>query len=263
MRTTSVLVLVLAGCPGPAALDAGPDAARLDAPTFDAFDAPSDVAGDAPDAPIDAPLAMRDAPLDAPLDTPLDGGRDTGVDAPILRDAGADGGVDAGGGSTIVQCAPPIPAGASSGLVCSAGFWPGFQFEITADRHLIGLGVQGAVDGSMPASVHATLFRIAGPGATPMLADPGSVVTRQLITLPNGTPMIGTASADVILPPGWYALVVGTGAHGATATSATLPSGGGGGCTSTPGSGFPFTVRLMDGMYILQGASPHLFVVLE
>jgi hypothetical protein len=85
-----------------------------------------------------------------------------------------------------------------------------------------------------------------------------------LVTLPGGSvsPVV-TAPVDAPLDPGWYALVVGTGAHGASATTASLPSGGDRGCVAAPGSGFPFSIRQSDGMLILQAAMPHLFVVLE
>jgi hypothetical protein len=74
-----------------------------------------------------------------------------------------------------------------------------------------------------------------------------------------GVPIVSAGPLDIMLPPGWYAVVFGTGAFGGTATG-TIPSGGGAGCISSPGSSYPFTIRQSDGMFILQGAQPHFFV---
>jgi hypothetical protein len=167
---------------------------------------------------------------------------------------------DAGWNNTIA-CAPPVGS-SSTGLACSPEFWPGFQFKISVNSHLVGLGIQGSAKGST-GSVHATVYRLTGPNNAPVLDNPSAVVVRTLVTLPGGTPAIGAASVNASLTPGWYALVVGTGAYGATASEATVPSGGTSGCTSNPDSGFPFTIRMSDKNYSTQAASPHLFVAIE
>jgi hypothetical protein len=262
MRSTLALVALIAlaaGCARPERADAGADAPRpVDAPSADAgLDARALDAPTATDTGTDARVTVE-AP-DAARDGGLDAGRDTGG---ASTDAGSDaGGTDAGTG--ILACAPEVPPGASAGLVCSAMFWPGFQFQVTTATRLLAVGVQGHSDG--PAgSVHASVYRLTAMGAAPNLADPGALLARTLISLPGGSasPVVA-APVDAAVGPGWYALVVGTGAHGASATSATIPSGGDRGCVSAPGSGFPFSIRQSDGMLILQAAMPHLFVVLE
>lgn len=251
------LVLVGAGCARQERpVDAGPDAPGPDTP---AIDAP-------PDVPADSSVAdaRGDALLDAPTDARPDARSETGADAGV--DAGRDAGRDAPtdtGTSSLVACAPEVPPGSSAGLVVSAMFWPGFQFQVTTAARLAAIGVQGHADAAA-GSIHASVVRLGGPGAPPDLVDPADLVTRTLVSLPGGTvsPVI-TTPVDAPLAPGWYALVVGTGAHGASAASASLPSGGDRGCISAPGSGFPFSIRQSDGMLILQAAMPHLFVVLE
>lgn len=268
MRVLVCCALVVAGCGRGGAVDAGLDAgltrdvpAPLDVPGADVMDAPVDTRV-VPDAPgTDAPTAL-DAPSDVPVDAPADVPTDAPADAPVDAST-TDAGSDAGAGG-IVACAPVVPSGASSGLVCNDTFWPGFQFEVRATAHLFAVGVQGHVDASVDGTVHVTVYRLTGSGVAPDVAAPSAVVAPTLIALPGGIDSaVVPAPADAVLDPGWYALVVGTGAYGATATSATIPSGGGSGCISLPGSGYPFTIRRTDGSYILQGASPHLFVGLD
>lgn len=264
MRAAILVALAFAmvGCPGTGpAVDAGRDAGALDA----SLDAPRD--GGAGDAPMGT-----DAPLDAPRDAGLDARVDGGIDAPSTPDGGIDAGTDVGGpdapapidsgtdaptSGTVITCAPVVPPAASGGLACDATFWPGFQFDVAADSHLIGVGVQGSGDGS----IHVSIVRVASAGATPMIDDPGSIAAQSLLPLVPGAPVVRTVSMDAILTTGRYALVVGTGAFGATASSASIPSGGPSGCTIS--GGFPYTLRTTDDAYIAQGASPHMFVVFE
>ena len=234
-----------------AARDTGPG----DAGNSDAAGEPSDAAtsdmgardGSVADAGRDGSLA--DAGRDA-------GARDVGTDAP--RDAAA---VDGGALGRLIQCAPPVPAGPGSGIVFSSNIWSGFRFELTSATHVTRIGLQIAPDSA--GSIFGAIVRLSGSSDTP--DDPAlggaDVVMRTLFSVPASpsAPVIGAGALDVMLPAGWYAVVFGSGAFGATATG-TVPSGGGTGCVSSPGSSYPFSIRQSDGMFILQGAEPHFFV---
>lgn len=214
--------------------------------------------------------AARDAPV---LDgATSDGALDAGVlDAGVL-DAGAlDAGVidagapDASVPTTRLECAVPVPAGPGSGIVLSSNIWSGFRFEITGGARIVGLGLEFTPEPG-PGTVFGALVRLTGASDVP--DDPAlggsDVLDVRSISVPStgGAPVVAQAALDVLATPGWYAVVFGTGAFGATLTGGTIPSGGGGGCRALPGSGYPFSLRQSDGMFILQGAEPHMFVEL-
>jgi predicted DsbA family dithiol-disulfide isomerase len=111
-------------------------------------------------------------------------------------------------------------------------------------------------------TVFGALLRLTGPSDGPDAPDlTGSdVLGTTLVTVLGGASST-TVSAPItaVLSPGWYAAIFGTGAFGATLSTATIHSNsGGGGCGS--GYGFPITIRQSDGMLILQGATPHFQV---
>ena len=246
------------------ARDAGDesDAASADAPDMDAPDAVRPDSGRRdtdlnPDAALDA-STPRDAGMDAP--STMDAARPdaAGLDAPTpMRDA-ASTGSDTGPRGTVIECAPVVPSGASAGLVFSRMFWPGFRFEVTASTRATRLGLQIAPERA--GVVQAAIVRLTGPSDAPDVADlsGADVALRADLAMPaSATALVLGVDVDVALTPGWYALVFGT-----TDVGGSLPSAGGRGCISSPGSSFPFSIRQSDGMLILQGAEPHLFVEL-
>lgn len=288
MRATAVLFAfgtLLHACADEAPfhdVDLGPDAGRDVTAPQDVFDAAPDLSVDASvDVARDVTaLDFADATRDAQPDSATDGvARDVMPDvAPdaatdvattdVVDGAATDGAApdadasagDAGAERTLA-CVDIVAPEASAGLALDARFWPGFRFELTGSEavQLVAVGLEASVSGG---SLHASLVRLTGPSDTPDLPDLTSsdVVARTLIEFPSGGGrVIQSAPLMATLTPGWYALVFGTGAFGATATSASIPSAGGSGC-SLPGSSFPFTIRQSDGMFILQGASPRMFV---
>jgi hypothetical protein len=249
---------LVAGCSCGRDRPPGSDAGRADAGGFDApsFDAP--VPGDGG---TDAASDAADAPA---IDAPVDGGRDAPpVDAPAI-DAGADGGTDAPVASTLIECMPPVPPGATAGIVFSPMFWSGFRFQITAagGSRIVRAGLQVRPEPG-PGTAFAGLVRLTDMNDVP--DDPAlrgaDVLDVETIALPaSATSVIVEAAFDIPVPPGWYAVVFGTGAFGATLPSGSIPSAGGGGCRLLPSGTYPFTIRQSDGMFILQGAEPHMFV---
>jgi len=152
----------------------------------------------------------------------------------------------------------PVGPGASAGLLFPSNLWPGYRFQLTSPARVRRVGVELTPDGA--STVSAAIVALTGPSDTP--DDPalggGDVLVRADVSVPAASrPIVVGGDLDASLGAGWYALVFST-----TTTGGTLPSGGGRGCVSTPASGYPFTIRQSDGMFILQGAQPHLFVEL-
>jgi hypothetical protein len=241
----------------------GRDAGSANASDMDAPDAARPDSGRRdtdlnPDAALDA-SAPRDAGMDAP--SAMDAARpDAAVlDAPTPTRDAPSAGSDTGPRGTVIECAPIVPSGASAGLVFSRMFWPGFRFEVTASTRARRVGLQIAPDRT--GVVQAALVRLTGPSDGPDVADlsGADVVARADLAMPaSATALVLGVDVDVALTPGWYALVFGT-----TDVGGSLPSAGGRGCISSPGSSFPFSIRQSDGVLILQGAEPHLFVELS
>lgn len=242
------------------------DVASEDASDLDATDSARPDSGRRdtdlnPDAALDA-STPRDAAMDAP--SAMDAARPdaaasdaAATDAP-MRDAPSPG-TDTGPRGTTIECAPVVPSSASSGLVFSRMFWPGFRFEVTSSAHASRVGLQITPDRT--GVVQAALVRLTGPSDGPDVADlsGADVLARADVAMPaSATAIVVSADVDVALTPGWYALVFGT-----TDVGGSIPSAGGRGCVSSPGSSFPFSIRQSDGTLILQGAEPHLFVELS
>jgi hypothetical protein len=216
------------------------DAASIDAPARDVFDGPDSGRTDT-DLNPDAARLLTDAGADAPS-----------IDASRAPDARST--IDAFAASRTLACSPIVPPDASSGIVFSTNFWPGFRFQVSSATRARRVGLQLAPDRA--GTFFAAIVRLSSESDTPDAADLSGtdVVARIDVSTPAAArAIVVDAPADVALDAGWYALVFGTDAVGGT-----LPSAGGGGCTS--GSGFPFSIRQTDGMLILQGAEPHLFV---
>lgn len=244
-RAPSLLfVLFLAACderraPRDAFVESD-DAPSMDAPSSDVFDGPDSGRTDT-DLNPDASRPPTDAGSDAPS-----------IDASRAPDAPS--GLDAFATSRTLACSPIVPPEASAGMVFSTNFWPGFRFQVTSATRARRVGLQLAPERA--GSFFGAIVRLSSESDTPDAADltGTDVVARIDLSMPAAArAIVVDAPADVALEPGWYALVFGTDAVGGT-----LPSAGGGGCTS--GSGFPFSIRQSDGMLILQGAEPHLFV---
>lgn len=260
-----------AGTSDTAALDGSGDATSTDAAS-DTRDVDARTDARTSDASSDAGPPRIDAPtLDAGRDAPaLDAGRadagpaDAGAVDAGTSDAGAS---DAGPAGTLIQCTPPIPPGATAGILFSPNFWSGFRFDIPGPvpARVTRVGIQLTPEPG-PGTIFAALVRLTDANDFP--DDPalggGDVLTVVSIAVPAtaGTSVVVSATLDQTLAPGWYAVVYGTGAFGATLASGNIPSAGGGGCRSLGAGRFPFTIRQSDGMFILQGAEPHMFVEL-
>lgn len=253
MRTRCLAaLLLLMGCDaGGEAADGGVDASvRRDAGSF-RFDAGRRDAG--ADGGVDA-----GPPADAAV--AIDGGADASPPDAGEADAASDASAADAGTAVAFMCAEPLlPNEASSGMVLSESFWPGFRFEVPPGESVVATSIGLTIDSS-GGSIFGAIVELTCPTDGPDAADlSGSdVVVITPIALASGNATVA-APIDVVLDPGWYAAVYGTGAFGATLDSATIYSNSGaGGCGS--GFGFPFTLRQTDGSLIPQAATPHLVV---
>ena len=236
------------------------DAPSMDAPAPDAPERPDSGRRDTdlnPDAALDAAVIVTpDAGMDASVS--IDAARTPDA---FTRDAPAsstDANSDTGVATRTLACAPIVPPEATAGMVFSTMFWPGFRFEATTATRATRVGLQLAPERA--GTFFAAIVRLTGPSDTPDASDlsGADVVARVDLSMPAAPrAIVVDAPVDVPLTAGWYALVFGTDAVGGT-----LPSNGGSGCVSVPGT-FPFSIRQSDGMFILQGAEPHLFVQLS
>lgn len=229
-------------------LDGGSDLGPYDS----GGDTPPDIGIDSPTSDLGADAATADAGRDAGS---VDAGHDAGV-----TDAGPR--VDAG--TTTIECVPVVPPNElNSGIVLSPGFWSGFRFQITSARTAtsIGLNVQneGAAGGTVFGAIIALTDMSDMPDSAALTTSDVLVTTTFALGAPGASHTV-SGTISTALAPGWYAVMFGLGAFGATGTSGSIHSNsGGGGCTS--GGGYPFTIRQSDGMFILQGATPNFFIV--
>jgi len=105
----------------------------------------------------------------------------------------------------------------SQGVSISTKFWPGWRFEVPADYDLrvrtIGCNSAGG-----SGTAFAALVAITGPDAMPApldLTGTDLVAAPTVFDVPAGSGDI-RVPVDVTLGAGWYALVFGTGAFGAS-----------------------------------------------
>lgn len=263
------LLAIVSGCSsrgsvGGGGRDAGPgrDAGMMDAsaPVDAGSDASVTDAGATDGGARDAG-ATDAAPFDA---GPMDAGpADAGLSDAGPPDAGPPDSGPPVGTPASYQCVPAVAGNEmNAGIVLSSGFWSGFRFEVPGGADVTTTSMQVNLKSNDAGTVFGALVRLTDRNDRPDAADLTSsdVLATTTLTVPGGSAST-TVSAPVtaVLPPGWYAAIFGTGAFGTSLTRATIHSNsGGGGCGS--GYGFPFTIRQSDGMFILQGASPHFQV---
>ena len=150
------------------------------------------------------------------------------------------------------------PGLANGGIGVSDTFFPGHTFRLTQRAHISAVGTQ--LSSFNAVSVFAGLYRIGTPVSPADVVNDSNLVAVTLLDVPAGgvaTEVSGTM--DVDLDPGWYALIIGQGRHGATATNFNVtlkPSGN----PSAPQSWGPYSVNTSSGQLVLQGTTARLFV---
>lgn len=159
-----------------------------------------------------------------------------------------------GDGYTLFETAlsPPAPLGSGGSTSVSSGFYSGVNFEVAEPTRLSKVG--GYFTGGS-GSIFAAVFQASGFGTvpTPPNLTGADVLGTTLISLPPGA---GNASGDLdlVLQPGWYGLVFGTGRFGATASSTGLRDTG-----KANGFWSPYSIRQSDGMRFFQASKTRIF----
>ncbi len=169
--------------------------------------------------------------------------------------------------TSIIQCMPPVPPGSHFGIELTSNVWSGFRFQIVSPKgaRLSRVGLQLKPEPG-PGTIFAAFVRLSDSSDFP--DDPAlggtDVIMVATISVPatDGSSVVVSSTIDPMLAPGWYAVVFGTGAFGATLANGGIPSAGGAGCLALPIPDSPFSIRQSDGLFILQGAEPHMFVEL-
>jgi hypothetical protein len=250
--------LIAAGCTDEAADSPPADAAE-------SLDSAADVAsGKSQPAFLDA--AVDTAAVDAAA---VDGGVNV-ADAAVLDGAT----VDAIAANDVLSCAPlPMKLQCSpeyqhnentSGLSIYAGAPAGWKFEVKGDcpRTLTRLGLNIRNGSETEGSIFGLVAALPANDNRPIdpTRFPASVLKTVLLPLSPYSSGSKTVSAEVSveLTPGWYEVVFGVGAYGATATSSTVHSGATGSCTDN--NTHPFTIKTQEQEVILQGIGPYMFV---
>lgn len=163
-----------------------------------------------------------------------------------------------------VECSPEFQHNENTvGLFVAPGSPIGWKFEVKGDcpRTLTRLGLNIRNGNEVEGSVFGSIVALKKDDSRPLdpAKSPASVLKTVLLPLAPYSSGSKTVSAEVsiTLVPGWYEVVFGVSALGATSTSATVHSGNTQSCSNHT---HPFTIKTQNDTIILQGVGPHLFV---
>lgn len=175
------------------------------------------------------------------------------IPAGILAAPAAAGGLD----PLLFESRPP---GANPGAAAiSNQIFPGHSFRLEQRAHVTALGAHlvGAVQA--PGSVFAALYRIGTQDAAPGVINDHNLVATTLLEVVSNQPDDIYGTVDVTLEPGWYALIVGTGRHGASAGAlqVRMPAAA---SQTTPRSWGPYSVNAGTGAASLNAARTRFMV---
>ena len=127
-------------------------------------------------------------------------------------------GATAGEPATLLfasTCVPAVEPGGGLGITSTA--FPGHTFRLTEPAHVTALG--GRLTGSSGRSVFAALYRVDTPWTPPDVPGDSRLLASTLLVPASNAVQDVSGPVDLILEPGWYAIVLGLDRHGATATS--------------------------------------------
>lgn len=127
-------------------------------------------------------------------------------------------GATAGEPATLLFASTGVPAvepGGGLGITSTA--FPGHTFRLTEPAHVTALG--GRLTGSSGRSVFAALYRVDTPWTPPDVPGDSRLLASTLLVPASNAVQDVSGPVDLILEPGWYAIVLGLDRHGATATS--------------------------------------------
>jgi hypothetical protein len=158
--------------------------------------------------------------------------------------------------TVIFESRPPGYVG--GGLSVTGQSVNGHTFRVTERTQVTRVGA--FLHSFAPGSVYMALHRVDTPVSTLDAANESDLVATAVLELPGGDPVEISAPMDATLEPGWYAVVVGTGRHGATLPefNATVPNTG---TVGTPQTWGPYSVRRDGNQMVLQAATTRYLVL--
>jgi hypothetical protein len=158
-----------------------------------------------------------------------------------------------GDGYMVFESALPPPAtvaGTNSTSV-SSSFFTGVNIEIDEPTHLTRIGGYFA---STFGNVFGAVVRATGFASVPNPPDlSGTDVLATTIINPPAAGGDAFGNVDVLLQPGWYGVIFGSGKFGAAGNSGLR------GLSAENGSWSPFSIRQSDGQRIFQASNLRIF----
>ncbi len=150
-------------------------------------------------------------------------------------------------------------AGDAGGGIAISANPSGITFRVTERTEVSEVGAELSRFGAGTHTVYAALHRVGTPVSTPDAVGETGLLATSLLTVDSTTPNDVAAPLSATLEPGWYALVIGTGRHGATAPDffATLNHTG---QPTAPQTRGPYTVNATTNAFVLQGVNLRVFL---
>lgn len=155
----------------------------------------------------------------------------------------------------VFESRAPGQTGGGNGI--SDTIFPGHMFRVTERTEITELGA-GNLSGADGESIFISLYRTTTPATPPDIVNDTDLIEAELVTIPTGGAADVTGTVNAIVEPGWYAIVAGSGRHGATAGTfaATLVNTG---TTTTPNSYGPYVLNSTTGGLSLQASTFRVF----
>lgn len=150
-------------------------------------------------------------------------------------------------------------ANIGGGLSVSANI-NGHTFRLRERTTVTGIGMHASAFSNQ--TIYAGIYKLGTPWSTPDAVGESNLLGTTLLNVPVGGPTQISAPLSMTLEPGWYAVMTGTGRHGATAptfgvtiTPVDTPT--------TPNSIGPYSINATTNARVFQGTSTRYFVTGE
>lgn len=155
----------------------------------------------------------------------------------------------------VLETTPPGHGG--GGLSVGSNL-AGYTFRLTQRTQISEVGAQLHQYGTATRTVYIALYHTGTPISAPSALSDDKLIATALLTIDQAGSTTASAPLSATLDPGWYALVVGTGRHGATAPNfaVTLENTQ---QTHAPHLRGPYTVNATTDAISLQGTALRLF----
>lgn len=134
------------------------------------------------------------------------------------------------------------PGDAGGGQAIGTVFFSGHTFRLLERTHVTSLGafISSFSSGS---SVFASLYSLGTPHSIPDVVTDAALLDATLLDPPGGGASTVTGPVDLILEPGWYSFLVGTGRHAATAPNFAVALQNTGTAQSPDAFSLPYSVN--------------------